>query len=187
MQTLAVFCGMTASGKSTLAAACAKRYGAPYYNTDRMRKELAGLTASTRRPDGVDQGIYTSQWTAATYQAMLDQARQDFAHGVDLVVLDGSYGKRSDRAAVRKLAAEIGVCCLFVFCTCSDQEVQRRLALRARDAEAVSDGRWEIYLHQQQTFERPDETETGDCIPLNTEQRVETMLDWLAAQLQSER
>ena len=43
-----VFFGMTASGKSTLAQACADRYGAPYYNTDRIRKELAGLEARNR-------------------------------------------------------------------------------------------------------------------------------------------
>jgi predicted kinase len=185
MKTLAVFFGMTASGKSTLAMAWAKRLQAPYYNTDRVRKELVGLQAHIRRPDGVDQGIYSPRWTAMTYQAMLNRAREDFTRGADMVVLDGSYGKRSDRAAVRRLAAEIGVRCFFVFCTCSEEEAQRRLALRAQDAEAVSDGRWEIFLHQQQTFERPDAMEAGDCVPLNTEQSVETMLDWLAAQATS--
>ena len=49
-QTLAVFFGMTASGKSTLALAWAKRCQAPYYNTDRVRKELAGLQPTERRP-----------------------------------------------------------------------------------------------------------------------------------------
>ena len=32
--------GMTASGKSILAALCAARLGAPHYDTDRVRNEL---------------------------------------------------------------------------------------------------------------------------------------------------
>ena len=70
-----------------------------------------------------------------------------------MVVLDGSYSRRADRERVRSMAAGMGVRCVFIFCTCSEKEVRRRLELRARDPEAVSDGRWEIYLHQKQTFE----------------------------------
>lgn len=181
VKTLAVFMGMTASGKSTLAMAWAKRCQAPYYNTDRVRKELAGLQASDRRPDGVGQGIYSSALTAQTYQAMLDRAAEDFAHGGSLVVLDGSYGKRADRDRVRAAAAKHGAQSLFFFCVCSAEEVKRRLAARAADAGAVSDGRWEIYLHQLQSFEEPGAFET-DCIRLDTEQSVAAMLEWLATQ-----
>ena len=181
VKTLAVFMGMTASGKSTLAMAWAKRCQAAYYNTDRVRKELAGLQASDRRPDGVGQGIYSSALTAQTYQAMLDRAAEDFANGASLVVLDGSYGQRADRDRVREAAAKHGAQSLFVFCVCSAEEVKRRLAVRAADTDAVSDGRWEIYLHQLQSFEAPSTGET-DCIRLDTEQSVETMLKWLAAQ-----
>ena len=56
-----VFFGMTASGKSTLAALCATRWQVPHHNTDQVRKELAGLAAGTPRPDGIDQGIYTRE------------------------------------------------------------------------------------------------------------------------------
>jgi len=176
-----VFFGLTASGKSTLGKAWADQCRAPYYNTDRVRKELAGLQAAAKRPDGVGQGIYTSAFTEQTYRTMLEHARTDFARGAALVVLDGSYGRRVDRDRVRAMAAEVGGRCVFIFCTCSEDAVRRRLALRARDPEAVSDGRWEIYCHQRQTFEQPDAE--NDCHRLNTEQPVATMLQWLAAQL----
>jgi len=177
-----VFFGMTASGKSTLGKAWANHCRATYYNTDRVRKELAGLQASAKRPDGVGQGIYTTAFTEQTYQAMLDHARRDFSQGRKLVVLDGSYGRRKDRDRVRSMAAAMGARCVFIFCTCPEEEVRRRLVLRSRDPEAVSDGRWEIYLHQQQMFELPDEELEDDCIRLNTAQPVETLLQWLAAQ-----
>ena len=41
---------MIATGKSTLAAKWAARQGAPYFNSDRVRKELAGLPAK----EGID-------------------------------------------------------------------------------------------------------------------------------------
>ena len=179
---IAVFFGMTASGKSTLGAAWADRCRAPYYNTDRVRKQLAGIQASAKRPDGVEQGLYTPAFTEATYRAMLDQARKDLLAGATMVVLDGSYSRRADRDQVRLVAAGMGARCVFFFCTCTEEETRRRLALRAQDPEAVSDGRWEIYLHQQQAFEPPDAKGENDCLRLNTQQPVEAMLQWLAAQ-----
>lgn len=179
---MVVFWGMTASGKSTLGRVWASRHQAPYYNTDRIRKELAGLRAEEKRPDAVGRGIYSPAFSVKTYQTMLDRASRDFALGVRLVVLDGSYGRRADRDLVRSMATAAGARCVFFLCLCGEQEARRRLSVRARDPEAVSDGRWEIYLHQQQTFELPEAGE-GDCIRLHTEQPVEALMQRLTTQL----
>ncbi|MGI6656595.1 MAG: AAA family ATPase [Desulfobulbus sp.] len=180
---LVVFCGMTASGKSTLAAAWAAQAGAPHWNTDRVRKELVGLRATDRRPDAVGQGIYTASLSELTYRTMLERAREDLDRGESLVLLDGSYARRQDRDAVRALARQIGARCGIVFCTCSEEETRRRFDLRLRDAAAVSDGRWEIYQHQLRTFERPDPEVEPDCLLLDTTGKtVEEMLAWLKTQ-----
>ncbi|MCI5209954.1 MAG: hypothetical protein D3910_14420 [Candidatus Electrothrix sp. ATG2] len=71
--TLYIFFGLIASGKSTLAELFAEAQGFPYYNTDRVRKELAGIALNERRPDGMDQGIYTPAFTEKTYQAMSEK------------------------------------------------------------------------------------------------------------------
>ncbi len=183
MNTLLVFFGMIASGKSTLGQAWAERRQAPYYNTDRVRKELIGLQPTERRPEPVGQGIYASEWTETTYAAMLERARADSASGEEMVVLDGSYGRRHDRDQVRTLAKEVAARCVFVWCTCSDTEVKRRLAMRARDKATVSDGRWEIYLHQKKVFERPDSMQETDCLVVNTEREVGELLQILASEL----
>jgi len=178
-----VFFGMTASGKSALGQAWADQHRAPYYNTDRIRKELAGLRAEEKRPDAVGHGIYSQAFTERTYQAMLDRASGDFASGEPLVVLDGSYGRRADRDRVRTMARAAGVRCVFLFCSCGEEEARRRLSLRTRDPAAVSDGRWEIYVHQRQTFELPDEQAgEDDCLRLDTEQPVEALLQRLTTQ-----
>ena len=177
-----VFFGMIASGKSTLGQAWAQQHRAPYYNTDRVRKELAGLQPTERRPEAADEGIYAAGFTERTYRTMLERAAADFSRGAGMVVLDGSYSRRSDREAVRRMAEGCGAKSVFVLCACSEREVQRRLALRARDHDAVSDGRWEIYLRQQEVFELPD-AEERDCLRIDTEQEVTALLAALTGQL----
>ncbi|XCN74231.1 MAG: AAA family ATPase [Candidatus Electrothrix aestuarii] len=169
--TLYVFFGLIASGKSTLAELFAAQQGLPYYNTDRVRKELAGLAANERRPDGMGQGIYTPEFTEKTYQTMLDRANEDLQQGKTGVVLDGSYSKATDRHKVNELAQTLQVNALFFLCSCSEQETQRRLALRAQDPNAVSDGRWEIFVQQRAKFEQPDE------LPLQQLSRIDTEAD----------
>jgi len=172
MRAIVVFFGMIASGKSTLAERFADRHDLLYLNTDRVRKELAGLAATERRPDGIGQGIYTAEFTRRTYSAMLERARVELARGRG-VVLDGSYADRQERARVIDCA---GLAARFILCTCSDEIVRRRLAIRSRDPQAVSDGRWEIYLHQKESFIWPDELEPSQLLLLDTEDTPDHLL-----------
>ena len=183
MARIVVFFGLIASGKSTLAEGFARQQDLPSYNTDRVRKELAGLAASERRPDGFQQGIYTSEFSRRTYQEMLDRTAADIRAGRAGVVLDGSYHRRAERDQVRDLAVGLGAACTFVLCECGEAEVKRRLAERARDPQAVSDGRWEIYLTQKETFEAPAEVPVADLLTMNTEAPVAELLEELNRRL----
>ncbi len=175
-----VFFGMTASGKSTLAATCATRWQVPHHNTDQVRKELAGLAAGTPRPDGIDQGIYTREMSSRTYAALLERAAADLQGGAILTILDGSYSTRVERERVRELASRLGTPLRFLYCWCSEDEAFRRMRKRAASAFRVSDGRPEIYRHQQKTFTLP-EADEKDVLLFNTEEQT----DRLAARLES--
>lgn len=185
MQTIYVFFGLIASGKSTLAQAFAQKHGLPYYNTDRVRKELAGLAMTDRRPDGLHQGIYSAEFTRKTYQALLERMAADLQKGAIGVVLDGSYTSRGERERVIAAAAQYQADVLFILCSCSDQEVKRRLALRAMDPRAVSDGRWEIYVAQKEKFIDPEELPVSQLIRMNTEETVPELLSMLEKQFGS--
>ncbi|CAK8724089.1 AAA domain-containing protein [Candidatus Electrothrix laxa] len=173
---LYIFFGLIASGKSTLAELFAATHDLSYYNTDRVRKELAGLATNERRPDGMDQGIYTPEFTKRTYQTMSERATQDFNKGATRVVLDGSYSKATDRHKISELAHTLGTSVLFILCSCSEQETQRRLALRAKDPNAVSDGRWEIFVQQRAMFEQPAELPPHQIIHIDTEAEPQELL-----------
>lgn len=170
-----VFFGMIASGKSTLAEAFARRRGMLYLNTDRVRKELAGIAATERRPDKHGQGIYSREYTEKTYQTMLDAAVQEVQQG-NGVVLDGSYSSRNERARVLECGKSYRAKVCFILCHCSEEETRRRLELRARDPQAVSDGRWDIYLKQKETFEQPDELTPAQLLILDTEGELNELL-----------
>ena len=174
--TLYIFFGLIASGKSTLAELFAATQGLPYYNTDRVRKELAGIATNERRPDGMGQGIYTPEFSERTYQAMLDSAAQDFKTGATGVVLDGSYSKAADRHKVSELASTLTLQIRFILCSCSEQETKRRLSLRAQDPNAVSDGRWEIFVQQRTTFEQPAELLPHQITHIDTEAEPQELL-----------
>ncbi|MBM9511747.1 AAA family ATPase [Desulfogranum marinum] len=171
-----VFFGMTASGKSTLAGTYAAANAIPYYNTDRMRKKLAGLLPTDKRPDAVGKGIYSADFTRKTYAAMLKQAAVDMEQGQSVVFLDGSYSNLEEREAVVEMAGQYDATPLFIYCTCSADEVRRRLQKRAVDETAVSDGRWEIYQHQLKAFVDPALGTGGRLVTLDTEQKLSALL-----------
>ncbi|MDO9041873.1 MAG: AAA family ATPase [Desulfocapsaceae bacterium] len=171
-----VFFGMIATGKSYLAAAWARRHGCAYYNSDRIRKELAGLVPESRQAAAVDQGIYSQEFSRRTYDQLLILAEQD----LDIkpgacVVLDGSYQARCERQRVQEsLAVKAGV--LFVHCICSEEMMRERMEQRQHDPQAVSDGRWEVYLQQKVRFEMPSELRPEQLLTIDTNQPLDTLL-----------
>jgi predicted kinase len=175
MPDILVFMGLIASGKSFLAEKFAKRQGTQYLNTDRVRKELAGIAATERRPDDLGLGIYTPEFTERTYQAMLDACEVELQAG-NSIVLDGSYSKPSGRSKVIEYAQKNNAEAYFILCSCSEDTVKKRLELRARDPQAVSDGRWEIYLKQKESFELPNELAANRLLVLDTEKELNELL-----------
>lgn len=178
MQTqnnLFVFFGLIAGGKSTIAEAWANKNNIAYYNSDVLRKKLAGLSPSAGQKEAVGQGIYSPGFTAKTYLALLAAADQEL-HKDRGVVLDGSYQSRQDREKIRQLAKKHGVAVYFIMCVCPETIMKARMEKRALDPTAVSDGRWEIYQKQKERFEAPDELSPAELIVLKTENSPENLL-----------
>lgn len=162
-----VFFGFTGTGKSTLARLWARSRGLPHFNTDVVRKELAGLSPATRRPEAINQGIYTPEFSRRTYEALLELAEQEVRQGRG-VVLDGSYQKQEERQRLRDLARRYDFPIYFIFCSCPEPVLRERLSLRSLEPEAVSDGRWEIYLRQKEKFDPPAELKGHELVTLDT-------------------
>jgi len=171
-----VFFGMIATGKSYLAAAWARHHGCTYYNSDRVRKELAGLVPESRQAAAVDEGIYSREFSRRTYDQLLILAEQDLAVNPGIcVVLDGSYQARSERQRVRE-RLEVKARVLFVHCICAEEVMRERMEQRQRDPQAVSDGRWEVYLQQKVKFEMPSGLRPEQLLTIDTSQTLDALL-----------
>ena len=179
---LFVFFGLIATGKSTLAQAWADAHSMEYYNSDRVRKELAGLAAECSRKESLDQGIYSREFSRKTYTALLERAEENLRAGRS-VVLDGSYQAIDERDRVRELAGRFKARVRFVLCRCPESVLKERLAMRARDPGAVSDGRWEIYLEQKNRFSPPDELDEDELLVFSTEGDVDHLIKELKVTL----
>lgn len=183
---LYVFFGLIASGKSTLAEAWAQRLGINSYNSDRVRKELAGLAVNAQQRASFNAGIYTAEFSRKTYDALLAHAENELREKHS-VVLDGSYQSKAERDRVREIARRHRASLIFIECRCPEPLLQERMALRAQDPSAVSDGRWEIYLLQKERFQKPDELASGELITIDTDAPVDTLLLRLAVLVQHAR
>lgn len=171
---LVVFFGMIATGKSYLASAWASHYNLPYYNSDRVRKELAGIAPETGQQEEMDKGIYSPEFSRRTYDALIEHADRHFqADRQACVVLDGSYQSFKERELLRQHFQD-QVRLVFVHCFCSENVVQERLKLRAGDLDAVSDGNWKIYLSQKKRFQPV--TDQEQAVALDTDAPVEELM-----------
>ena len=149
-----------------------------YFNSDRVRKELAGITPETGQKESFNRGIYSHEFTRQTYAALLAKAQAEIAGGRP-VVLDASYQEQQERKRVCELAKRLGCRVRFILCSCPEEETRRRLAERALDPLAVSDGRWEIYLRQKESFSPPMELAASELVTISTEASVEALLEQL--------
>ena len=177
-----VFFGMIATGKSTIAQVWAMHKNLRCYNSDWIRKELAGINPTESQRESADTGIYAREFSQKTYDALLNRAEEKLKQG-DSVVIDASYQYAHDRQQVRELANALKSQLYFIFCQCPEAEMQLRMDLRERDPAAVSDGRWEIYLQQKKRFELPDELSDSELIILDTSAPVEELLEELIEKL----
>ena len=171
-QLLVMTCGLTGSGKSTVARRLGERFAFDVVRSDVVRKELLGLDPYERKWDAFEAGAYSSDITGRTYDAMVARADEMLASGSS-VVLDGCFTKRSQRAAAVALAQRRGVPLLVLECHAPESVVRERLEGRSSKGRAVSDGRWEIYHHQAATFEPPSEIPTGCHVVLDRGRPVE--------------
>ena len=127
--TLVLVGGLPGTGKSTLANAIADRLGFTVLNSDRIRKELAGLPAETSARASYGAGIYTSDWTERAYAELLHRCAVLLAHG-ESVVADASFISGRQRMAAATVAAAVSADLVQLRCTAPAELAIRRMNAR---------------------------------------------------------
>ena len=163
---LVIVCGLTGSGKSTLARELGERIGMPVINSDAVRKAIAGRLGRPAVP--FNEGIYSANMTEKTYAKIAREAEKQILEGKG-AILDATFGKKSHREMIVRLAEKHTVPLVLIHCVASDETTEKRLAQREAEGKDVSDGRWEIYSKQKAAFEPINELPLTNCLKLNTE------------------
>ncbi|MCW7943074.1 gluconate kinase [Streptomyces hygroscopicus] len=125
--------GLPGSGKSALSAALADRMGVTLLSSDRLRKELAGIPAEQSAAAGYSEGLYTAEWTARTYEALLDRASALLSCG-ESVVLDATWSDTGQREAAVRTAETTSADLVALHCQVPSDVSASRLKTRAPGA-----------------------------------------------------
>jgi aminoglycoside phosphotransferase family enzyme/predicted kinase len=164
---LVITCGLSGSGKSTVAREIRTAIGGDAIVSDIVRKRLAGLDPTQRALDEYRAGLYSAEMSARTYETMFEQAREMLMRGKS-VVLDAAFLRRSDRRTAASLARETGAQFACVVTEVDEDEVRRRLGARLAGGRDASDARWEIHVRQKRHFQRPSEVPAERLIKIDT-------------------
>lgn len=145
-------CGLTGTGKSTIASEIHKITGISIIRSDVIRKQLAQIEEDDHRLNNFGEGIYSEVFFNLTYTTMFNMASEILQKGKS-VLIDASFKKRKYREQAKKLALKYRVPFLIIECKCSGETVKNRLLKRSAKGGDPSDGRWEIYEKQKADFE----------------------------------
>ncbi len=174
--TLFITCGTMGCGKSTLADQLAFELGLAVFNSDIVRKQMAGLEAETAVHVPYGEGIYSKEMSRTTYRRLEQLAGNELVSGRS-VVIDAGFGSHAERIVFARLAASYHAQFLILFAQCDQDQQRERLCERMVHGSSVSDGRVELLDQQVSVFEPPDNSE-GIVIPCSTSGTAEHSLDF---------
>jgi uncharacterized protein len=169
-----VVCGLSGSGKSTVARRLADRLGFEWLRSDEIRKRLFGVAPDERLSDRYAAGAYSREFTQKTYAALLGEAAARPHDGTGVIV-DATFGAPAYRAEALALAARAHVPVLFVECAASHDEIVRRLTARARRADEISDAGVATYLRQRGEFVALNEIPESSHLVVDTERGLQAV------------
>lgn len=169
---LIITCGLTGTGKSTIINEVAKERGFIILASDKIRKQLIGISPEEHRYEEFDKGIYSKELTEKTYLRMIEEGKKFLLNGRS-VVLDACFPKKWQREKAYDAAKEVNAHFLCIEFICPEKLVRKRLQKRFDSKKGISDGRWEIYIAQKETFEKIDDFNSNFHLVIDTSKPIE--------------
>lgn len=172
MPILIVVCGIIATGKSTVAKKIFGATGIEMLRSDRVRKELAGMSPEEHAYEPYGKGIYSPEFSKKTYEEMMDRAKDRLSKGSS-VILDATFSKKWQRQAAKEAALSEGARFLCIETVTPDEVIKRRAEQRTESGESISDGRLELLPQIRENFEEIEELDEGEHIVVDTSKEEE--------------
>ncbi len=135
---LIIMHGLSASGKSTVAAKLAEQHGCIYLRSDVERKRLYGLEPMADSSSQTSSGIYTASASEKTYHRLYDLASVALDAGYPVIV-DAAFLQRKQRNYFQQLAKDANCPFLIAHCEASRDVLESRIITRAQEGNDPSE------------------------------------------------
>ncbi|MEM9537661.1 MAG: AAA family ATPase, partial [Cyanobacteria bacterium P01_E01_bin.45] len=165
--SLYVMCGLSGSGKSTVARSLAQRLDAIHIRSDAVRKHLAGIDLYASGSSGeFGSGIYTPEMTQQTYDRLQELGILLASLGY-AVILDAKYDKQAVRQAIVDAAKDKQLPLTFISCEAPLETVRQWLRDRTGD---IADATADLLNAQVQAFEPLTDSERAMTSVVRTDE-----------------
>jgi len=124
--------GLSASGKSTVAARLVESLGAIQIRSDVVRKQLHDLAADASSGSEPGGGIYSSDASELTYDRLREIAAAIIAEGYYAIV-DATFLHAAQRLKFLELADATALPCVIVDCVAPEAVLRERIVKRKND------------------------------------------------------
>lgn len=130
--------GTPGTGKTTTAEAVGRELGWTVLSSDRVRKELCGVSPRTPMGADLDSGLYSREWTERTYAELASRAERCLELG-ESVIVEATWSDPVRRDSMRALAQRTTADLMSFRCVLPDELADARIAARhsVSDADAV--------------------------------------------------
>lgn len=172
------FCGITASGKSTVADALAAGSAWRVLDSDRVRKQLAGVPPTDHAP----AQYYTAAANRRTYRELGARAAVCVRRSGGVIV-DATFRRLEDRRAFATGLGDRSAPVLFVECRAPREVLVERAREREHHAQRLSDATSDMVDRQLGEWEPLDETPAVAHLTVRTDRDPAEIADELEALL----
>jgi len=168
---LVITYGLSGSGKTSVTDELVRHLPAIRARSDVERKRLHGLAASARTGSGVGAGLYAASASRHTYATLANLADALLRNGENAIV-DAAFLRRSERLALRQVAAMNAARFAILECTAPVAELRRRIKARANAGRDASEADLAVLDHQLATAEPLDGAERRHAVTVDTQRGI---------------
>ncbi|MGI9292509.1 MAG: AAA family ATPase [Pseudomonadales bacterium] len=164
---LILMCGLSGSGKSTVAEQLMCELPAVRIRSDLERKRLHNMDQLQHTATNINSGIYSTQATQQLYQYLRRLTREIAAAGYSVIV-DASFLQRQNRDRFVALARQIGLPVLILWCRADESVLRKRITQRTVNGLDPSDADERILEYQLQHADLPRGNELSYTLEVDT-------------------